>query len=98
MAFPIFLIILILWVSIPTYCFVCIWIPEVRLLHWWGSRVKLGALSHASLTWFFGSPLLIATGVVSPTFSTPLYVSLLLSLLVLALGYQVDKTLQKRND
>jgi hypothetical protein len=98
MAFPIFLIILIVWVAIPTYCFVCIWIPEMRLLRWWWSEVRLGALSYACLTWFFGSPLLLATGVVSPSFSTPLYVSLLLSLLVLALGYQVDKTLQKRND
>lgn len=92
------LIILIIWVSIAAYCFVCIWIPEMRTMRWWWSKARLGALSHASLAWFFGSPLLLATGVVSPKFSTALYVSLLLSMLVLVFGYQVDKTLQKRND
>ena len=93
------LIILVLWAAIFSYCFVCIWIPEMRFLHWWwGNGAKLGALSHACLTWFFGSPLLIATGVISTKFSTFLYVSLLLSLLVLIFGYQVDKVNQKRND
>ena len=93
------ILVFIVWVSIAAYCFVCVWIPEMRFLTWWWSNgTRLGALSHACLAWFFGSPLLIATGVVSPAFSTPLYVTLLLSLLVLALAYQVDKALQKRND
>lgn len=86
-------IIFILWVVLACYCLVCVFIPEIRLLTWFGSGAKLGALSHLCLAWFLGSPLLIAAGVLSDRYGTLLYASMIFAMIMLFLGRKVDQVL-----
>ena len=86
-----------LWVAIGVYCFMCIWVPEMRFLRWRGGG-DLGTLSHACFAWFFLSPLLITTGVISPQYSTLVYIGIVFSVFIMIFGIAVDKSNQKRND
>ena len=84
-------ILFVLWVVFACYCLVCIFIPEIRLLRWFGSGARLGALSHICVAWCFGSPLLMATGVLAHRYSTLLYTSIILAMIMLFVGWRVDE-------
>jgi hypothetical protein len=61
------------------------------LLRWFGSGARLGTLSHTCLAWFFGSPLLMAIGVLAHRYSTMLYTSIYSAMITLLVGRKVDE-------
>jgi hypothetical protein len=73
------------------YSLVCIFIPEIRVFTWFGSGFKLGTLSYVGFVWFFGSPLLIATGVLAERYATLAYVSMIFAMIVMFIGMKVDR-------
>ena len=83
--------IFVAWVMFSSYCVVCIFVPEMRLLRWLGSGAKLGTLSHVCVAWFFGGPLLIVIGVIPPEYSFFMYLTMILAMLILFIGGYIDR-------
>ena len=84
-------ILFILWVVLACYSLVCIFVPEIRVFTWFGSGNKLGTLSHFGLAWFFGSPLLVATGVLAERYFTLVYVTMMFAMILMFIGMKVDR-------
>lgn len=88
------LIFFVAWIFFFSYCLVCIFIPEIRLLRWQEGG-KFGTLSHAALTFFCGSPLLIMGGVVSDRYSFLIYCLMCFAVCLMFVGFFVDSKSKK---
>ena len=78
---------IVFWSLSASYCLFCIFVPDIRIIYWRGTDVKMGTISYIGIVLFLWSPLFLALGIVPAAFGFLMYLLGLIGLGISVIGY-----------
>lgn len=78
---------IVFWSLLASYCLFCVFVPDIRIIYWKGTDVKMGTISYIGIVLFLWSPLLLALGIIPEGFAFLMYPLALIGLGVSFIGY-----------